>query len=212
MQKIALIAAIAKNNAIGIGNKLIYWLPNDLKRFKELTTGHTIIMGSNTFLSLPKGALPNRRNIVLSRKETEFPGTETFKSLEEALANPGSDADIVLEEGDIIFVPEYKNTVKISGNVLYANTVTYDSKMSVKDYIRMAGGYGYKSKRARTYVVYMNGTVDKARKLNKKSIQPGCEIIVPQKRQENNLQDILAVSSTSASIATMIATIGNILK
>lgn len=133
--------------------------------------------------------------------------------LQEALANPGSDADIVLEEGDVIFVPEYKNTVKISGNVLYANTVTYDSKMSIKDYIRMAGGYGYKSKRARTYVVYMNGTVDKARKLNKKSIQPGCEIIVPQKRQgKSNLQDILAVSTTSASIATMIATIGNIVK
>lgn len=134
-------------------------------------------------------------------------------NLEEALANPGSDADLVLEEGDIIFVPEYRNTVKISGNVLYANTVTYDSKMSVKDYIRMAGGYGHKSKKSRTYVVYMNGTVDKARKLNKKSIQPGCEIIVPQKRQgKSNLQDILAVSTTSASIATMIATIGNIVK
>ena len=65
--KVALIAAVAQNGAIGNGNKLIYWLPNDLKRFKQLTTGHTIIMGSNTFRSLPKGALPNRRNIVLSR-------------------------------------------------------------------------------------------------------------------------------------------------
>ena len=64
---ITIIAAVAKNRAIGFQNKLIYWLPNDLKRFKALTTGHTIIMGRNTFLSLPKGALPNRRNIVLSR-------------------------------------------------------------------------------------------------------------------------------------------------
>ena len=87
MQKIALIAAIAKNNAIGHENKLIYWLPNDLKRFKELTTGHTIIMGSNTFRSLPKGALPNRRNIVLSRKTQCFERAETFSSLEEALNN-----------------------------------------------------------------------------------------------------------------------------
>ena len=87
MYKVALIAAVAQNNAIGINNKLIYWLPNDLKRFKELTTGHTIIMGSNTFRSLPKGALPNRRNIVLSRKESEFTGAEHFTSLEEALAN-----------------------------------------------------------------------------------------------------------------------------
>ena len=64
---ITIIAAVAKNRAIGFQNKLIYWLPNDLKRFKALTIGHTIIMGRNTFLSLPKGALPNRRNIVLSR-------------------------------------------------------------------------------------------------------------------------------------------------
>ncbi len=87
MYKVALIAAIAENNAIGHENKLIYWLPNDLKRFKELTTGHTIIMGSNTFRSLPKGALPNRRNIVLSRKESNFPGAEHFTSLQEALSN-----------------------------------------------------------------------------------------------------------------------------
>ena len=64
---ISIIAAVAKNRAIGYKNKLLYWLPNDLKRFKALTTGHTIIMGRNTYESLPKGALPNRRNVVLSR-------------------------------------------------------------------------------------------------------------------------------------------------
>ena len=103
MQKIALIAAIAKNNAIGVDNKLIYWLPNDLKRFKELTTGHTIIMGSNTFRSLPKGALPNRRNIVLSRKETTFPGTETFSSLEEALANCKNEDIVYIIGGEMLY-------------------------------------------------------------------------------------------------------------
>ena len=103
MQKIALIAAIAKNNAIGVDNKLIYWLPNDLKRFKELTTGHTIIMGSNTFRSLPKGALPNRRNIVLSRKETTFPGTETFSSLEEALANCTNEDIVYIIGGEMLY-------------------------------------------------------------------------------------------------------------
>lgn len=103
MYKIALIAAIAKNNAIGIENKLIYWLPNDLKRFKELTTGHTIIMGSNTFRSLPKGALPNRRNIVLSRKENSFPGTETFKSLEEALANCKNEEIVYIIGGEMLY-------------------------------------------------------------------------------------------------------------
>ena len=73
---ISIIAAVAKNMAIGHENKLLYWLPNDLKRFKSLTTGHTIIMGRKTFDSLPKGALPNRRNVVLSRSLTELPGAE----------------------------------------------------------------------------------------------------------------------------------------
>ena len=121
MPKTALIAAIAENNAIGFENKLIYWLPNDLKRFKELTTGHSIIMGSNTFRSLPKGALPNRRNIVLSRKESSFPGAETFSSLEEALANCSNEeiAYIIggeqlyrtaIEKADILCLTEVKDT------------------------------------------------------------------------------------------------------
>lgn len=84
---ITIIAAINKNRGLGFENKLLYWLPNDLKRFKALTTGHTIIMGRKTFESLPKGALPNRRNIVLSKNHTFFPGAECFHSLEEALAH-----------------------------------------------------------------------------------------------------------------------------
>ena len=82
---ISIIAAVARNMVIGRGNKLIYSLPNDLRRFKALTTGHTIIMGRRTFQSLPKGALPNRRNIVLTRSGKEFPGAETYSSLREAL-------------------------------------------------------------------------------------------------------------------------------
>lgn len=82
---ISIIVAIADNHAIGFENKLLYWLPNDLKRFKSLTTGHTIIMGRKTFESLPKGALPNRRNIVLSRQDITFQGAERYPSLEEAL-------------------------------------------------------------------------------------------------------------------------------
>ena len=86
---ISIIAAVARNRAIGYQNKLLYWLPNDLKRFKQLTTGHTIIMGRRTFESLPKGALPNRRNVVLSRKvadpqearDPRFPGCDVYVSL-----------------------------------------------------------------------------------------------------------------------------------
>ncbi len=78
-----MIAAVARNRAIGFRNKLIYWLPNDLKRFKQLTTGHTILMGRRTFESLPKGALPNRRNCVLSGSVASLPGCECFASWEE---------------------------------------------------------------------------------------------------------------------------------
>ena len=84
---VTIIAAIAENNAIGLKGKLLYWLPADLKRFKALTTGHTIIMGRKTFESLPKGALPNRRNIVLSHSKKDFPGAETYPSLAKALAS-----------------------------------------------------------------------------------------------------------------------------
>ena len=93
---ISIIVAIDRNNAIGADNKLIYWLPEDLKRFKKLTTGNTIIMGRKTFESLPKGALPNRRNIVLSRNaELQFPGADTFPSLKAAL----EDCRILAEQG-----------------------------------------------------------------------------------------------------------------
>lgn len=100
---INIIAAVAKNHGIGYENKLLYWLPNDLKRFKALTTGHTIIMGRNTFESLPKGALPNRRNIVLSRKDGEYAGCEKYGSLEEALQHCGEDEEVFIIGGASVY-------------------------------------------------------------------------------------------------------------
>ena len=100
---ISIIAAVAKNRAIGYENKLIYWLPNDLKRFKALTTGHTIIMGRNTFLSLPKGALPNRRNIVLTRSQKAFPECDVYASLEDALAHCNQDEDVYIIGGASVY-------------------------------------------------------------------------------------------------------------
>lgn len=133
--------------------------------------------------------------------------------LEEALANPGSDADLVLREGDVLGVPEYINTVKISGNVMYPNTVTYNPHMTVRDYVTMAGGYGYRSKKSKAYIIYLNGTVERAKRLSRNVVEPGCEIVVPQKRtREGQLQEFLSISTTAASLGTMIATIGNILK
>ena len=102
---INIIAAVAQNNAIGYNNKLIYWLPNDLKRFKALTTGNTIIMGRRTFESLPKGALPNRRNIVLSRngRAEDFPDCELYTSLDDALAQCHGHEDIYIIGGNSVY-------------------------------------------------------------------------------------------------------------
>ena len=105
---ISIIAAVARNRAIGLKNKLIYWLPNDLKRFKALTTGHTIIMGRNTYESLPKGALPNRRNVVLSRsafnsQQPSFPGCDVYPTLEAALQSCKADEDIYIIGGARVY-------------------------------------------------------------------------------------------------------------
>ncbi|MBQ6204311.1 MAG: dihydrofolate reductase [Prevotella sp.] len=100
---ISIIAALARNRAIGYHNKLLYWLPNDLKRFKALTTGHTIIMGRRTYESLPKGALPNRRNVVLTRSEKEFPGCEVFPSLEEAIKHCDPEEDVFIIGGASVY-------------------------------------------------------------------------------------------------------------
>ena len=132
---------------------------------------------------------------------------------EKALANPGCDEDLVIKEDDRIIIPQFNNTVRISGNVLYPNTVAYSSGMTVNDFIDMAGGYGFRSKKNKAYVIYMNGTVAKARRFSKGVVQPGCEIVVPKKRdKDTTLQEILSISTTAASLGTMIATIGNIIK
>jgi hypothetical protein len=85
--------------------------------------------------------------------------------------------------------------------------------MNVNDFVDMAGGYGFRSKKNKAYVIYMNGTVARARRFSKGAVQPGCEIVVPKKRdKDTTLQEILSISTTAASLGTMIATIGNIIK
>lgn len=133
--------------------------------------------------------------------------------LEKALKNPGSDADLVLREGDQLVIPEYNNTVRISGDVMYPNTVSYVKGKKLSYYIEQAGDYGQKAKKKRAFVIYMNGQVKKASKWDNDLIQPGCEIIVPTKeKSEFKLQNILSIATTSASLATMVASIANILK
>ena len=121
---ISIIVAVSQNNAIGNNNKLLYWLPNDLKRFKALTSGHTIIMGRKTFDSLPKGALPNRRNIVLStQKDIHFDGAEIFSSLEEAIRHCNPEEEIFIIGGESV----YKQAMDLA-NRIYLTRVEDSTK------------------------------------------------------------------------------------
>ena len=114
LDNVSIIVAIAKNNAIGLKNQLLYRLPNDLKRFKLLTTGHTIIMGRKTFESLPKGALPNRRNIVLSRQEgLHYENAECYRSIEEALMQCDYTEDVYIIGGGEL----YRQTIGLAKRI-----------------------------------------------------------------------------------------------
>ena len=132
--------------------------------------------------------------------------------LDKAIANPGCDEDIVLREGDRIFIPTYNGTVKINGEVMYPNSVAYHDGKNAKYYIKQAGGYNRYAKKSMAYVIYMNGTVAKVSDGAK--IRPGCEIVVPQKAMTRKLttQELLTIGTSAASIATMIATLSNLLK
>ena len=145
-------------------------------------------------------------------KRFEIPETYSVGiELDKALSNPGSDADIVLREGDKLIVPQYTATVKINGEVMYPNTVGYQQGKKAKYYINQAGGYSNKAKKSQTYIIYMNGTIAKVSEGARP--MPGCEIFVPQKKINTmTVAEKLAIGSASASIATMIATLVNILK
>ncbi|MCR5578286.1 MAG: SLBB domain-containing protein [Prevotella sp.] len=131
--------------------------------------------------------------------------------LEKAMANPGGDYDIVVRDGDRLIIPEYNGTVKISGNVLFPNTVAYMAGENWKYYVNQAGGFGDRSKKSKSYIVYQNGTVSQ---VGKGKIEPGCEIIVPRKgkRDMTNIMQWVSIGTSMASLATMFATIGNLIK
>ena len=131
--------------------------------------------------------------------------------LDKAIAHPGSDADLVLREGDRLIVPQYNGTVKINGAVMYPNSVGYVEGKSVAYYIDQAGGFANDAKKSNTYILYMNGMLAKVG--HNAKVRPGCEIIVPTKIQSRmGLAETLSIGSSAASIAAVIATIANLLK
>ena len=136
--------------------------------------------------------------------------------LEKALAKPGSDADIVLREGDQLIIPELSNTVKINGAVMMPNTVSYNARMSVKDYISQAGGYANGARKTKAFIIYMNGQVAEVKGSGRHQVEPGCEIIVPIKDKTKadkwSIQTIIGIASSLGSLGLTAASIANILK
>lgn len=133
-------------------------------------------------------------------------------NLEEAVKNPGGDNDIVLRDGDRIIVPEYNGTVKISGNVQFPNTVSYNEKKGYKWYINKAGGFGSRAKKSKTFIIYQNGTMAQVGRGTK--VEPGCEIVVPTKAKKDMaaVTQWLSIGSSITGLAAMIATIANMTK
>lgn len=158
-------------------------------------------------------SVQNADGDTINVKQLDLGSTYYFAiDMEEAIKNPGSSSDVVLRKGDRIIIPQFTNSVKINGNVMYPNTVTYQKGKSVNYYVKQAGGYGNRAKKSKTYIIYMNGAVAQVGRGVK--IEPGCEIIVPSKPrgQKMSTTEVVALASGTASIATMIATIANLIK
>lgn len=140
-------------------------------------------------------------------------------NLEKALASPGSADDVILRDGDQLYIPQLQSTVKISGAVTYPNSVTYAKGMSVRDYLGQAGGYNDTSRKY-PLVIYMNGKVATTRRVGiffkqYPKVEPGCEIVVPSKTQRDrntSLAEIMSIGSSATSMAAMITSIVNMMK
>lgn len=133
--------------------------------------------------------------------------------LEKAMAQPGSEYDLVLREGDVLSVPKLNNTVKVNGAVMMPNTVGYLSDKNANYYLDQAGGYALNAKKSKKFVIYMNGQVARIKGRSKDKIEPGCEIIVPSKKNKRvNVGEILGYASSFGSLATMFTTISNLIK
>lgn len=166
-------------------------------------------MQAVTRILAAQGANSDSINVALLQLADTYPvGIE----LGEALKHPGGDADLVLREGDQLIIPEYNGTVKISGDVMFPNTVAYEKGKRFNYYIDQAGGFGQRAKKSRTIIIYMNGTV--GRVAHNAKVRPGCEIVVPSKPRRNPaaIGQWLGIGSSVASLATMIASLANLLK
>ena len=194
--------------------------PNKIEKMRmEAVYKMQMEQENKSFLDLAAKS-SNAAGILQASQQTQdslmkkFQIPETYPvgiELDKALAAPGSDADLILREGDRIIIPQYNGTVKINGAVMYPNTVSYRDGKNVAYYIDQAGGFSSDAKKSRTYILYMNGTLAKVG--HNAKVRPGCEIIVPSKsRARMSLAELMTIGSSTSSMAAVLATLANILK
>ena len=185
------------------GARLERTMTEEEKMRLESTIEAAIQMAENK-----KDSVAIRRNMM---NQTTYPvGIE----LDKALDKPGSDADITLRDGDRLIIPQFSNTVKVSGEVMYANTIAYNQGKRLNYYVNQAGGYNENASKSNVYIVYMNGTVSKANRWSRKVVEPGCEVVVPAKEEKDGMSasEILSLSSTAASLATVVLALINVFR
>jgi protein involved in polysaccharide export with SLBB domain len=172
---------------------------------RMMTEAERRILEEKIAVARQRAAIDDRDslNLEMISEETTY---SVGIHLDAALASPGCDEDIELRDGDRLIIPRMNRTVRISGDVLKPNTVSYKQSKSYKYYVEQAGGYGRRAHKSQAYIIYQNGTIAKA---SKGKIEPGCEVVVPTKgpRNQNAVSQWLAGGMTIASIGAIIASI-----
>jgi len=208
-----------------------YSLTNKSERLSDLikkaggVTQFAYVKGAKLVRKANEEELKRMQDVLnIMKRELDVSNTDSLKlnldsifsvgiDLEKALKTPGSNADIVLREGDRLVVPEFNNTVKINGAVMYPNTVAFNEGKPVEYYLSQAGGFANNARKRKAFIVYMNGQVAEVKASGKQMVEPGCEIIVPVKaKSEGGLGSTLAIASSVGTLGVMIATIANVLK
>lgn len=168
-------------------------------RLQRIMTEDDKIMQRDLLKIAAAGDSINVKKLEIS--DTKFIGI----NLEKAIENPGDDRyDIILQDGDVLVIPQYNNTVTVNGEVMYPNTVAYQPGKKMSYYINQAGGFNQKAKQTRVFAINMNGTVTRIR--NAKDIQPGCNIVVPAKRERERMTSaqILSLAMSMGSLAAVV--------
>ncbi|MBW7846110.1 MAG: hypothetical protein H3C45_10810 [Bacteroidia bacterium] len=183
-----------------------------LIRTKQLTEAEKIIR-QQKIEALTKETKDTSRLQAIIDREVGSLTTIVGIDLKKVLDNPGSKYDLLVEDGDLISIPSVKQTVKVSGEVLYPVRIPYSQFKSCASYIRGSGGYSQRAFKKRTYVVYANGSAKASKRFLfitfHPKIKPGAEIIVPtkQERQRTSVSEIVGIATSITTLMVLVLTL-----